>query len=174
MSASYSFGSQWRLPVAPQRAWDELVRALAPGAGPRWWPGFALAMAPRRMVPGERMVIEVRGAFGYRLRMRLEITEVDPGRAIAASSDGDLRGSGRIEIRADGDAAGPTRPEAPDDAQAAPGGGVGTIVEFFWDVETRRAWMNASAWLLRPAFERAHARVMRRGEEGFRAALGTG
>lgn len=153
MPASYSFESQWRLPVAPQRAWDELVRALAPDACPRWWPGFTLPMAPRRIVSGERMVVEVHSAVGYRLRMRLEITEVDPGRVIAASSDGDLRGSGRVELRADGE---------------------GSVVEFFWDVETRRAWMNASASVLRPAFERAHHHVMRRGEEGFRAALRAG
>lgn len=111
MPASYSFESQWRLPVPPQQAWEGPARALAPGGGPRWWPGFTLPMAPRRMVPGERMVVEVRSAFGYRLRMRLEIAEVDPGRVLAASSDGDLRGSGRVEIRADGDAAGPTRLE---------------------------------------------------------------
>ncbi|WP_164861688.1 hypothetical protein [Microbacterium sp. CPCC 204701] len=46
-----------------------------------------------------------------------------------------------------------------------------TVVVFQRDVETRRAWMNATAWALRPAFERAHARVMDRGEEGLRAAL---
>lgn len=151
MSASYSLESRWRLPVPPQRAWAELVRALEPGTGLRWWPGVTLPMAPRRLLPGERMTVVVRSPLAYRLRMRLELTEVDRGRAIAARSDGDLQGSGRVEIRADG--------------------GVGTVVVFQWDVETRRAWMNATAWALRPAFERAHARVMRHGEQGLRAAL---
>lgn len=103
-------------------------------------------------MPGERMVVAVRSPLGYTLRMRLEVTDTEPGTAIAARSDGDLRGSGRVEIRADG-------------AEAS-------VVEFEWDVETRREWMNATAWLLRPAFERAHERVMRRGEEGLRAVLG--
>lgn len=152
MPASYSFESRWRVAVPPQRAWTELVRALAPGTGPRWWPGFTLPMAPRRLMPGERMTVAVRSPLGYRLRMRLELTEVDEGRAIAARSDGDLWGSGRVEIHADGDGA--------------------CAVVFRWDVETRRAWMNATAWALRPAFERAHAHLMRRGEQGFRAALG--
>ena len=142
MSASYSFESRWRVPVRPERAWAELVRTLAPGIGPAWWPGFTLPMAPRRLVPGERMIMAVRSPLGYRLRMRLELTEVDQGRAIAARSDGDLQGSGRVEIHGDG--------------------GVGAVIVFQWGVETRRGWMNATAWALRPVFERAHAHVMRR------------
>lgn len=154
MPATYSFVSRWRLPVSAERAWDELAGSLRPGDGLAWWPGFAVPMAPRRLVAGERMVVAVRSPLGYTLRMRLEITGVDPGRAISARSDGDLRGSGRVEVRADGS--------------------LGTVVEFGWLVETRRAWMNATAWLLRPAFERAHAHVMRRGESGLRAVLGEG
>ena len=154
MPATYMFVSRWRVPVPPERTWDELARSLRPGAGPEWWPGLTVRMAPRRLVGGERMVIAVRSPLGYVLRMRLEIADVEPGAAISARSDGDLRGSGRVEIRADGERA--------------------CVVEFSWHVETRRAWMNATAWLLRPAFERAHAHVMRRGEEGLRAELGAG
>ena len=154
MPAVYSFVSRWRVPGPPERAWRELTRSLRPGAGPRWWPGLTVPMAPRRLVAGERMVVAVRSPLGYLLQMRLELTDIVPGRAIAARSDGDLRGSGRVEIRGDG-------------AEAS-------VVEIFWDVETRHGWMNATAWLLRPAFERAHARVMRRGEEGLRAVLRAG
>ena len=154
MPASYSFISRWRVPVPPERAWQELTRSLRPGAGPRWWPGFTVPMPPRRLVAGERMVVAVRSPLGYTLRIRLELSGVEPGRRIAARSDGDLRGSGRVEIHRVGDDA--------------------SVVELCWDVESRRAWMNATAWLLRPAFERAHARVMRRGEEGLRAALRAG
>ena len=64
MSASYSFESRWRVPVRPERAWAELVRTLAPGIGPAWWPGFTLPMAPRRLVPGERMIMAVRSPDG--------------------------------------------------------------------------------------------------------------
>lgn len=152
MAAAYSFVSQWRLAVPPHRAWDELVRALQPGAGPSWWPGFTVPMPPRDVRVGERAIAAVRSPFGYRLQMLLEITEVDPGRAIAAHSDGDLRGSGRVEVRGAGDEA--------------------SLIEFSWEVETRRAWMNATVLLLRPVFEYAHARVMRRGERGLHALLG--
>ncbi len=100
------------------------------------------------------MVLAVRSPLGYALRMRLELSEVDPGRTIAATSDGDLRGRGSVTVDADG-------------AEAS-------VVTFHWDVETRRRWMNLTAGLLRPAFEAAHAHVMARGERGLRAALAEG
>ncbi|MDR7185965.1 hypothetical protein J2X85_003001 [Microbacterium trichothecenolyticum] len=152
MSATYSFVSRWRVPASPERAWAELERMLRPGAGPRWWPALTLPMPPRRIVPGERMVLAVRSPLGYSLRVLLELRDIEPGRAIGASSEGDLRGSGLVTVDADGGAA--------------------SVITFHWDVETRLAWMNASGWMLRPVFERAHAYVMRRGETGLRAALG--
>jgi hypothetical protein len=152
MPPMYSFVSRWHLPVAPEAAWSELARTLEPGSGgARWWPGFALTMAPRRVTAGERMIITVRSPLGYALRLRLEITDAEPGRSITARSEGDLRGQGSVEV------------------QAAAGGA--SVVVFHWDVETRRPWMNATAWLLRPVFEHAHTRVMRRGERGLRTEL---
>jgi len=38
-------------------------------------------------------------------------------------------------------------------------------------VSTERKWMNATAFLLRPAFGWAHARVMAEGESGLRSVL---
>lgn len=152
MPATYSFVSRWVLPAPPEQAWRELEHALEPGAGPRWWPGLTLPMAPRRVVAGERLVLAVRSPLGYALRVRLELTDVQPGRALGALADGDLRGHGRVEVAADESG--------------------GTTVTFRWHVETRQPWMNVTAWVLRPAFERAHAHVMRRGERGMRAVLG--
>ncbi|WP_019179242.1 hypothetical protein [Microbacterium yannicii] len=176
MPAEYSFVSRWRVPASADRTWEELERRLRPssqagGEQAPWWPGLAVDMAPRRLAAGERLVLTVRSPLGYRLRLLLELTLVEPGRRLAARSDGDLRGGGAVTIEAAGVEAGPMRPEAPGDAPAAPGGGVGTVVEFQWDVETRRAWMNATAPVLRAVFERAHAHVMRRGEAGLRAAV---
>ncbi|MFE5409835.1 hypothetical protein [Microbacterium sp. NPDC056569] len=151
MTARYSFVSRWQLPVPSERAWTELERMLRPGAGRRWWSALTLPMPPRRLVAGERMVLAVRSPLGYSLRVLLELRDIEPGRAIGATSEGDLRGSGRVTVDADGAAA--------------------SVVTFHWDVETRRTWMNATAWLLRPVFERAHAHVMRAGQRGMLAAL---
>ncbi|GAA5197605.1 hypothetical protein [Microbacterium jejuense] len=153
MPAAYSFVSRWRVNASADRVWREIEGMLRPGAARAWWPGVTLPLAPRRLVPGERLVLQVRSPLGYDLRMRLQLTDIQPGRAIGALSDGDLRGSGRLTVEKDGEAA---------------------SVTVLWQVETRRAWMNATAWLLRPAFERAHAHVMRRGEAGLRAAVGAG
>ncbi|MGK3953013.1 hypothetical protein ACLKM7_11945 [Microbacterium sp. I2] len=163
MPAEYSFESRWVLPGPPELVWRELERTLLPG-GPRraWWPGLTVTMPPRRLRVGERMVVTVHAPLGYRLRVLLEVTEIDPGRTLAATSTGDLRGVGRLSVAAAG--AGAT----------ASGGGVGTVVVFEWDVQTRRPWMNIAAWLLRPVFEGAHAHVMRRGEAGLRARLAGG
>lgn len=154
MAAKYSFVSRWHLPVGAPRAWDEIERMLRPGADRSWWPRLAVEMPPRRLVPGERLVLTVRSPLGYRLRVLLEITRVEPGRELAATSEGDLQGSGRIVVTAAGVEA--------------------SVVDIHWDVSTRRAWMNATAWLLRPAFARAHAHVMRRGELGLRRLLAAG
>lgn len=163
MPAEYSFGSRWVLPVRPESVWRELERTLLPGDPHRaWWPGLTVTMPARRLRAGERMVVTVRAPLGYRLRVLLEVTEIDPGRTLAATSTGDLRGAGRLTVAAAA-AAG-----------TAAGGGAGTVVVFEWDVQTRRPWMNAAAWLLRPVFERAHAHVMRRGDAGLRALLAGG
>ena len=152
MAADYSFVSRWWVAVPPDRVWHELARSLEPG-GPRWWAGLSVLMAPRQLAQGERMVLAVRSALGYALRIRLEITGVDHGRSLAATSAGDLRGRGRVTVEAD-----------ERDAGAA-------VITFHWDVQTTRAWMNASAWLLRPAFTAAHGIAMRRGERGLRRVL---
>jgi hypothetical protein len=151
MAARYSFVTRWRVAVPAAEAWQEVERMLRPGVGRLWWPALTLPMPPRRLIVGERMVLAVRSPLGYSLRMRLQLTEVEPGHAIAAVSDGDLRGNGRVTVDAEGPAA--------------------SVITFHWDVETRRAWMNVTAGLLRPVFERAHAFVMARGERGLREAL---
>ena len=151
MGAAYSFVSRWSVPASADRCWDEIERMLRPGADVSWWPGVSIVTAPAAIAPGESVALTVRSPLGYRLRAHLTITQVDPGRLLAAESAGDLRGAGRIEI-----------------TQAAAGA---ASVDVCWDVSTERAWMNATAFALRPLFELAHERVMARGERGLRVAL---
>jgi len=150
MGAAYSFVSRWRVPVPPQRCWSEIERQLRPGAVPTWWRGVSVARAPARLAVGESLDLSVRSPLAYRLQPRLTITDLVPGRRIGVSSAGDLAGSGRVDLVGESD---------------------GTSITIHWDVATERAWMNATAFLLRPAFAWAHARVMAEGESGLRAAL---
>ncbi|KQZ84333.1 hypothetical protein ASD56_10150 [Microbacterium sp. Root166] len=154
MPAEYSFVSRWEVPVGADRAWDELTRMLtAPetDANTSWWPAVTRTRPARRLVAGEELGLLVRSPLGYRLRVRLVLGEVDPPRRLTVRSDGDLTGRGTLRIEPRGDAA-------------------STIV-IGWHVVTRRAWMNRTAWLLRPVFRRAHAHVMRAGERGLRRRL---
>lgn len=149
MGARYAFVSRWAVPAAPERCWAELERMLRPAAVP-WWPAVRIDEAPPALVTGARIGLVVRSPLGYRLRMRLTVTSVAPGRGVAVASSGDLAGTGGLDVAAAAD---------------------GSVLTWTWRVETEKPWMNAAAWVLRRPFEAAHARVMRRGEAGLRAAL---
>lgn len=97
-------------------------------------------------------MLDVRSPVGYRLRITVTIAEVEPGRLIAAVSDGDLAGSGSVRLAADED-------------------GDETIVRIRWSVATTRPWMNRTAPVLAPVFRLAHALVMRRGERAASDAV---
>jgi hypothetical protein len=126
-----------------------LERALQPGGS--WWPGVSVPDPPARLAPGEPLTFRVRSPFGYVLRMRLRLTDVQPGVRIAAASTGDLDGTGSIEVsRSTTD---------------------GSRLTIRWEVRTRRPWMNVTARVLRPAFVAAHDRVMRTGEKALLTAL---
>jgi len=153
MGAAYSFVSEWRVPASPDRCWAVLERTLSPdgadvgGAG--WWPGVSVPVPPARLAVGEELTLSVRSPLGYRLRMRLRLTTLEPRQLLAAASTGDLHGRGSVQLSAVGD---------------------GTTLVFTWDVETTSRWMNATVFVLRPVFERAHTAVMRAGELALRRA----
>ncbi len=154
MGAAYSFVSRWRVPAPRERCWAELERVMGTGGDVRWWRGVSIPRPPRRLAEGEGFTLAVRSPLGYRLTAALELVTVEGPRELEASAVGDLRGRGRVVVQADG-------PQA-------------SVLRFEWDVATERAWMNATAPILRPVFARAHAAVMRAGERGLRAALTTG
>jgi hypothetical protein len=153
MSAEYAFVTRWSVDASEERCWAEFERMLLSDTGESWWPGFEIVERPSRLAVGEELTLSVRSPLGYGLRVRVTITAVERGSEIAAASVGDLRGTGRVVIEPDG---------------------AGTTVTFHWNVVTEKAWMNATAGILRPAFERAHAHVMAAGEKGFREALERG
>jgi hypothetical protein len=149
MDAAYAFESRWDVPAPPDRCWPLLEQALQPG--PSWWPGVTVPDPPDRIEPGALLTFRVRSRLGYVLRMRLRITDVRRGVRIAAASTGDLDGQGSVEV--------------------APGEAGRTLITIRWHVVTRRRWMNATARVLRPVFEAAHASVMRDGERALCAAV---
>jgi hypothetical protein len=154
MTAAYTFVSRWRAPATRERCWEVLSATLSPrdaGCEPApWWPDVTIVEAPTRIEPGSVIRLDVRSPFGYRLRVRLELTRVDAPTSLAAVSEGDLRGEGTLDI-------------VPAEE--------GSVLTWTWRVSVRRPWMRATGWLLRPLFVVAHTFVMRRGERGFARVL---
>lgn len=151
MDARYSFRTVWRVDAAPGECWAEIER-VATGRSGGWWRALRVVRPATALEPGAELTAVVRAPFGYRLRFRLRIGAVDPGRFLSARSTGDLEGLGRIEVV---------------------GREAGSEVRIAWDVELRRPWMRAVSPLLRPVFVLAHGLVMRAGERGIREALRT-
>lgn len=155
----YRFVSTWATHVPPERCWSILERSLRDGRI-AWWPqveihGVGIRGADGggtvRVEPDEPLRMRVRSPLGYALEVELRLTEVEAPRRLAARSRGDLDGGGTLDIHRTED---------------------GSDLVWTWTVTPRRRWMRVTGPLLRPAFAAAHTAVMRRGERGFRRAVG--
>ncbi|MFC8797413.1 hypothetical protein ACFT2C_06750 [Promicromonospora sp. NPDC057138] len=167
--------SVWR-PAAPvQRVWSVLAKPQF--TWPDWWPGLT-ADATHSVVgsdglaaPGAWARLRVRSPLGYALRFRLDLTETtapsdgEPGRARLDVS-GDLAGVAEVTVSgvstgtADGVSTGSTSEGS-------------TEVRLVWRVSPVPAWFRAAARVAPGPLAWAHARVMRAGEQGLAARLGS-
>ena len=153
MRHDYAFVSRWHVVASPDRCWAVLEESLRTGVV-HWWPAVRFeqvtADAGTALAPGDTIRLVVRSPIGYRLRITLALTEVIAGRAIAATSAGDLAGRGRLDLVS---------------------AGTGSELTWSWQVEVRKRWMRAVGPVVRPAFEAAHRAVMSRGERGLAVHL---
>ncbi|PSK99716.1 carbon monoxide dehydrogenase subunit G [Haloactinopolyspora alba] len=148
---SYEFATVWRIaaPVdttwafltAPEQRWHD------------WWPYLeSIGVDRTGELYGSVARCVWRSPIGYRLRLTLELVDVDVGRQVSLAVTGDLDGTGVIGF-------------APDHC--------GSRLDVRWSVRTRRGWMNAAGPLLRPLFRYGHDVVMSHGERGLNRALGS-
>jgi uncharacterized protein YndB with AHSA1/START domain len=149
----YSFRTRWRVtsPIEPVFA---AIRDST--AYPAWWK--AVLDVERVEAGGDDGIGRVdrftwRAPLGYRLRFTLRVTTVDPPTRLGGDASGELEGRGDWTLRAE-------------DARH-------TLVQYDWNVRTRRRWMNAVAPLARPVFRHSHDAVMRDGATGLAALLDT-
>ncbi|HEX8226253.1 MAG TPA: SRPBCC family protein [Candidatus Saccharimonadales bacterium] len=147
---SYDFKSTWLVSV-PAEAVEAVLLNLETWTS--WWPGLesASVVKPVDEVVGSIITCTWRSPAGYRLHMRMMITEYVPGRYIRFKSVGDLEGQGSWSFI------------SPD--------GASTRMDIIWQVSTTRPWMNASGPILRPLFVYSHNLLMRRGNKGLQAYL---
>lgn len=147
----YAFVTRWRVQAPPEAVWELLHDAEA---WPSWWRGVerveALAAGDARGLGAVRR-FTWKSALPYRLAFEMQVSELERPRILAGRASGELEGVGRWTLEPDG---GWTR------------------VRYEWTVRTTKAWMNALAPLLKPAFRWNHDLVMRRGAEGLGRRLG--
>ncbi|MEV7527027.1 SRPBCC family protein [Agrococcus sediminis] len=145
MRSRYRFDHDWHLDTGA----DAVLALLedVPGYG-RWWPGVrVLDAAPAARARAADL--EVRAPAGYRIRISI---------AEEARADDELRASIRGDL--DGWSAWRVRPE-----------GVGTRVAFAQEVDARKPLLRLASPVLHRVLAAQHAAVMRRAEQGMRAAL---
>ncbi|PKM12578.1 MAG: polyketide cyclase / dehydrase and lipid transport [Gammaproteobacteria bacterium HGW-Gammaproteobacteria-3] len=149
----FSLKTTWRIPAPIALVWDSLIHTET---WPDWWryvasvtelePGLPDGLANTRSYCW-------RTALPYDLHLEMTVIRLVPCRTITVAVSGDLTGTGQCTFSV----------EAETEV---------TCVEFYWQVQTCKPWMNRLSILTRPVFEWNHAEVMKQGESGLIAYLG--
>jgi uncharacterized protein YndB with AHSA1/START domain len=147
----YALATEWHLDAPISRVWDAIYDVAA---WPRWWP---YVLAVEELDKGEPSGVgAVRrytwsSRLPYRLSFNMRSTGVQAPHLLAGDAVGELTGTGRWTLRAEGSS---------------------TRVRYDWEVATTRAWMNALAPLMAPVFRWNHGQVMAAGARGLAQYLG--
>lgn len=142
MSRRYSLITIWYLDEAIERVWDAIIHVEH---WPAWWPSVVSVVQLEPGSPdglGTVQRFTWQGRLPYTLTFDMRVAEVVQHHRLVGIVTGELRGVGTCTL------------------QALPGG---TRVRYDWNVATTKAWMNALAPLLEPAFRWNHDYVMQLG-----------
>ncbi|HEX3724516.1 MAG TPA: SRPBCC family protein [Nitrolancea sp.] len=149
--ADYSFFSIWELRAPIDDVWKEISQSTSYA---EWFPHVAesklISMGDETGV-GAITSTRWTSALPYSLVFTTRTDRVERPHLIELTSTGDLEGTGRWDLSANGDV---------------------TAVRYDWNVRTTKQWMDLIAPLARPAFGWNHAVIMRAGGEGLAARLG--
>jgi hypothetical protein len=138
----------WLIPAPLHTVWSCLIDTET---WPSWWKYVA---AVDQMAKGEASGIDNiqryywRTCLPYSLILDLRVTQIQTHQLIVVDVKGDLDGNGRCRF------------------SFIPATNH-TRLEFDWDVQTCKSWMNRFNVLMRPIFIWNHGRVMKRGEQGL-------
>lgn len=147
----YSLTTNWLLAAPIERVWQALYDVAA---WPQWWPYVQVVV---ELTPGDAAGVGALRRYTwtsrlpYRLSFDMRTTIVQPPFIMEGEAQGELNGSGRWTLRAEGS---------------------GTAVRYDWSVSTARPWMNALAPLMAPMFRWNHGQVMAAGARGLAQHLG--
>jgi hypothetical protein len=143
----FSLTTTWLIPAPVEAVWSCLIDTQT---WPSWW---KYVDAVEEMAAGDSSGINNirqyywRTCLPYSLMLNLRVTQIQPNHLVV-EVNGDLQGNGSCQLFSISEAN-------------------HTRVEFNWNVQTCKPWMNWFAPITRPVFAWNHARVMRIGELGL-------
>lgn len=151
MPAQYSFVTHWRIEAPIDAVWDAIYESEK---WPEWW--LYVQRVQKLQAGDENGVgavhrISWKTALPYTIVFDSRTTRVERPRLLEIVAFGELDGTGRWALETEGAV---------------------THVRYDWNVSTKKAWMNALAPLLRPAFEWNHDKLMTRGGQDLARYLG--
>lgn len=152
MPHEYSFISHWKVNAPIQDVWELIYDSEK---WPDWW---SSVVTVKETKPGDSRgigsirVYKMRSPMLYTLCFALTLTEREDLRLLKGNATGELQGTGTWLLN-----------EA---------NGI-TDVQCHWNVNTTKWWMNAFAFVLKPAFHYNHSAVMRDGALSLAKVLGT-
>lgn len=135
-----------RFDVSPEQLW---ARLGAVDEYRSWWPWLRECDA-RSLEVGEVWRCAVQAPLSYRLHFALLLDEVEEGRSVGATVSGDIVGSARFEISADGS---------------------GSILRLVSALSPHAAVLQALTVVARPVAQRSHDWVLRTGIRQLREQL---
>ena len=148
----YQFITNWQIPAPLVRVWHELN---APDQWPQWWRGVERVELLRPAIDdlgtGAARRYTWKSRLPYRLSFVMETTLVEPPRRIEGHATGELEGRGCWQL--------------------AYAHGV-THVQYDWQVNVNKRWMQLLAPIARPLFEWNHDVIMDWGRLGLLRRLG--
>jgi uncharacterized protein YndB with AHSA1/START domain len=144
--ADYAFVTRWSFQAPIEQVWKLISEAEH---WPEWWPGVEKVEVLEQGKDGDVGSLRRftwKSKLPYRLRFDMRTTRVERPHVMEGRAEGELDGTGRWELRQEGD---------------------WTRVRYDWRVRTTKAWMNVLAPVARPFFAWNHDVVMRWGGEGL-------
>jgi hypothetical protein len=147
MNQRYHFVSHWEIPYPLEKVWTELLHIER---WPSWWKDICYVEIATLNIANNGIGTTVHTRWQnwmpYTLEFTLIITEVVPGKKLAAKAIGDLAGRGLWLVEDKGNAC---------------------HLTYIWDVATTKPWMNFVAPIGKPIFKHAHNLLMLRGKRGL-------
>ena len=151
MAIEYSFITHWKTTAPIHLAWETIRLSLE---WPEWWKSF---ISVTELQPGNDMGIgsirryTLQSPTKYKLTFDLLLTERIEHKLLKGIASGELAGEGIWHFREEDGF---------------------TFIECHWKVKTTKAWMNALAFILKPAFQFNHKLVMKKGAKYLDKRLG--